>query len=86
MLTFATKIDVTVEDGITYDGVIHIVSNVLIPPKSVGGMFQEWDGNELDVEDLVERLAVDTEADNEEEAEGGEAEEAEEKPFWRDYL
>ena len=55
----------TVEDGIVYDGVIHVVSNVLIPPKSVGGMMEEWDGGELEVEDLKERLALPEEEDEE---------------------
>ena len=56
----------TTEDGICYDGVLHVVSNVLIPPKSVGGVMQEWDGGELEVEDLKERLAP-VEEDEEEE-------------------
>ncbi|KAL9126012.1 MAG: hypothetical protein Q9217_004863 [Psora testacea] len=47
---------VTIEDGIAADGVIHVVSNVLIPPKSLGGMTQQWDGEELEVEGLKERL------------------------------
>lgn len=47
---------VTIEDGIASDGVIHVVSNVLIPPKKVGGMMQQWEGEELTVDDLKERL------------------------------
>ena len=47
---------VTIEDGIASDGVIHAVSNVLIPPKSVGGMKQEWQGEEMSEEELMERL------------------------------
>ena len=47
---------VTIEDGIAADGVIHVVSNVLIPPKSLDGKAQHWEGEELDVEDLKERL------------------------------
>ena len=50
---FAT---VTIEDGVARDGVIHVVSNVLIPPKQLGGMEQQWQGEELSEEDLVERL------------------------------
>ncbi len=53
----STITDVTIEDGICYDGVLHVVSNVLIPPKSVGDEIQEWNGEELDVEDLKERLS-----------------------------
>lgn len=49
--------DVTIEDGICYDGVLHVVSNVLIPPKSVGDVVEEWNGEELEVEDLKERLS-----------------------------
>lgn len=47
---------VTIEDGIAKDGVIQVVSNVLIPPKQVGGMTVEWQGEELSEEDLMERL------------------------------
>ncbi|KAF2773694.1 FAS1 domain-containing protein [Teratosphaeria nubilosa] len=51
---------VTVSDGIAEDGVIHVVSNVIIPPKNVGGPdsdeAQHWEGEELSVEELVERL------------------------------
>ena len=47
---------VTIEDGIASDGVIHVVSNVLIPPKSIGGMKQEWHGEEMSEEEFKERL------------------------------
>ena len=47
---------VVIEDGIVADGVIHVVSNVLIPPKEIGGVEQQWEGEELEVEDLIERL------------------------------
>ena len=47
---------VTVEDGIASDGVIHVVSNVLVPPKSVDRAVQHWDGEEMTIEDLKERL------------------------------
>ena len=46
----------TTEDGIASDGVIHVIDNVLIPPKKVGGVMQQWQGEELDEEDLIERL------------------------------
>lgn len=46
----------TITDGIARDGVIHVVSNVLIPPQPVGGILQEWQGEELTVEELKERL------------------------------
>lgn len=46
---------VTVPDGVAKDGVIHVVSDVLIPPKKL-----EDDGlvesEELTVDDLIERL------------------------------
>ena len=47
---------VAIEDGIASDGVIHVVSNVLIPPKAVDRGVQHWDGEEMTVEDLKERL------------------------------
>lgn len=47
---------VSVQDGIARDGVIHVVSNVLIPPKTAKGEVEQWDGEELTVEDLKERL------------------------------
>ena len=47
---------VTIEDGIAKDGVIQVVSNVLVPPKQVQGMMVEWHGEELSEEDLMERL------------------------------
>lgn len=47
---------VTIEDGIASDGVIHVVSNVLIPPKAVDRAVQHWDGEEMTVEELKERL------------------------------
>ncbi|ATZ53713.1 hypothetical protein BCIN_09g05010 [Botrytis cinerea B05.10] len=45
---------VSVQDGIAKDGVIHVLSSVLIPPKTPGG--EMWAGEELEVEDLMERL------------------------------
>ena len=47
---------VAVQDGIAKDGVIHVVSNVLIPPKQIGGVEQEYEGEDLTVEELMERL------------------------------
>ena len=47
---------VTIKDGIAADGVIHVVSDVLIPPKNLGGAQQQWQGEELTEEDLKERL------------------------------
>lgn len=47
---------VTIEDGIAADGVIQVVSDVLIPPKRIDGMEQHYRGEELTVEDLQERL------------------------------
>lgn len=45
---------VAVQDGLASDGVIHVVSNVLIPPKTPGGTASQ--DEELTVEDLKERL------------------------------
>ncbi len=47
---------VTIEDGIAADGVIQVVSNVLIPPKAIDRGLQLWNGEELSVKDLKERL------------------------------
>ena len=47
---------VAVLDGIAKDGVIHVVGNVLIPPKTVGQVVQPWEGENLSEEDLIERL------------------------------
>lgn len=47
---------VTVENGIAKDGVIQVVSNVLIPPKQINGMEEMWHGQELTEEELIERL------------------------------
>lgn len=46
----------TIEDGIAADGVIQVVSDVLIPPKRIDRMEQHYRGEELTVEDLQERL------------------------------
>lgn len=49
---------VTVHDGVASDGVIQVVSDVLIPPKNAASGEQVfWQGEELDVEDFKERLA-----------------------------
>lgn len=53
---------VAIQDIVADDGVIQIVRNVLIPPKKLGGGQEqgqdevEWDGGEITVEDLKERL------------------------------
>ncbi|RMZ74375.1 fasciclin domain family [Pyrenophora seminiperda CCB06] len=47
---------VTVHDGVASDGVIQVVSDVLIPPKNAAGAQVFWKGEELEVEDLKERL------------------------------
>jgi uncharacterized surface protein with fasciclin (FAS1) repeats len=47
---------VTIHDGVASDGVIQVVSDVLIPPKNPGGEQIFWKGEELEVEDLKERL------------------------------
>ncbi|KAI9817561.1 MAG: hypothetical protein M1827_001173 [Pycnora praestabilis] len=49
--------NVETQNGIAKDGVIHVVSSVLIPPKKLGGMGVHWQGEDLTVEDLKERLA-----------------------------
>ncbi|KAL2069315.1 hypothetical protein VTL71DRAFT_15653 [Oculimacula yallundae] len=46
---------VDVQDGVAKDGVVHVVSSVLIPPKNPGETAQVQEG-ELEVEELMERL------------------------------
>ncbi|KZF20894.1 FAS1 domain-containing protein [Xylona heveae TC161] len=49
--------NVAVQNGIARDGVIHVVSSVIIPPKKLsGGKVAEWQGEELTEDDLKERL------------------------------
>lgn len=49
---------VTVHDGVASDGVIQVVSDVLVPPRNAANGEQIfWQGEELDVEDFKERLA-----------------------------
>jgi uncharacterized surface protein with fasciclin (FAS1) repeats len=48
---------VTIHDGVASDGVIQVVSDVLIPPKNAASGEQAfWKGEEMTVEDLKERL------------------------------
>ena len=48
---------VSAPDGIVKDGVIHVINNIIIPPKRLGGgELKVYDGEELTVEDLKERL------------------------------
>jgi len=47
---------VTIHDGVASDGVIQVVSNVLIPPKTHQGEHVYWEGEEMSVDDLKERL------------------------------
>jgi hypothetical protein len=47
---------VAIADGVAKDGVIHVLSSVLIPPKKIGGVLVQYNGEELTEEDLIERL------------------------------
>ncbi|EMC94522.1 hypothetical protein BAUCODRAFT_35741 [Baudoinia panamericana UAMH 10762] len=51
---------VVVQDGIAEDGVIQVVSDVLVPPKKLGGAASEkveyWSGEDMSVEEFKERL------------------------------
>lgn len=51
---------VAVQDGIAKDGVVHVVSSLLIPPKTPGAAAVE--GEELSVEEFMERFDVGGEA------------------------
>ena len=48
--------EVAISDGIAMDGVIHVPSNVLIPPKKVDSKMENYMGEDLTEEDLMERL------------------------------
>lgn len=49
---------VTVPNGVAKDGVIHVVSNVLIPPKTKSGSAEPsfWKGEDMSVEEFKDRL------------------------------
>jgi uncharacterized surface protein with fasciclin (FAS1) repeats len=47
---------VTVHDGVAKDGVIQVVSDVLIPPKSSEGEAAFWTGEHMSVAEFKERL------------------------------
>jgi len=47
---------VTIHDGVASDGVIQVVSSVLIPPKKSGAELVQWQGEELTVDDFKERF------------------------------
>lgn len=44
---------VTVQDGVARDGVVHVVSSVLVPPKTPGMAGEE---GEMGIEEFKERL------------------------------
>ncbi|TVY71240.1 Aurofusarin biosynthesis cluster protein S [Lachnellula suecica] len=45
---------VSVQDGIAKDGVLHVLSSILIPPKTPGGA--HYDGEDMSVEEFMERF------------------------------
>jgi len=47
---------VAVQDVVAEDGVIHVLTNVIVPPKKLGGDEAYWNGGEISVEELKERL------------------------------
>ncbi|ORY00377.1 FAS1 domain-containing protein [Clohesyomyces aquaticus] len=53
---------VTVHDGVASDGVIQVVSDVLIPPKNAASGEEVWTGEEMSVEEFKARF--DVEEDN----------------------
>lgn len=57
-MTVNGYVRIAVKDGIAKDGVIHVPSDVLIPPKRRPGsdMVDVWTGGEISVEELKERL------------------------------
>jgi len=50
---FAT---VSVQDVVADDGVIQVMSDVIVPPKKLNGEAEFWQGGEMSVEELKERL------------------------------
>ena len=55
---------VTIHDGVASDGVIQVVSNVLLPPKNANGEQEFWQGEDLSVDELKERLQPLVEEEN----------------------
>ncbi len=47
---------VSVQDVVTEDGVIQVMSDVLVPPKKLGGEAHYWQGEEMSIDELKERL------------------------------
>lgn len=47
---------VDISDGVASNGVIHVVSDVLIPPKQLNGASEEQDDQEMTLEEFKERL------------------------------
>jgi uncharacterized surface protein with fasciclin (FAS1) repeats len=47
---------VAVQDVVAEDAVIHVLTNVIVPPKKLGGEEVYWKGGEMSVEELKERL------------------------------
>ncbi|KAF1851779.1 FAS1 domain-containing protein [Cucurbitaria berberidis CBS 394.84] len=47
---------VSSNDGVASDGVIQVVSDVLIPPRNTNGEQAFWQGEELSVDEIKERL------------------------------
>lgn len=47
---------VSVQDVVAEDGVIQVMGDVLVPPKKLGGQTEYYQGGEISVEDLKERL------------------------------
>jgi uncharacterized surface protein with fasciclin (FAS1) repeats len=55
---------VTIHDGVASDGVIQVVSDVLIPPKNAGADAAYWQGEEMSVEEFKQRLEPFTDEGN----------------------
>ena len=49
---------VAVQNVVAEDGVIHVMTSVIIPPKKLADLeeLEYWDGEEITVEELTERL------------------------------
>lgn len=47
---------VDISDGVASNGVIHVISDVLIPPKELNGAQEEQGDEEMTLEEFKERL------------------------------
>ena len=59
---------VVYQDAVARDGVLQIVNNVILPPKKIGDKEVHYQGGEITIEDIKERLEPYVVDDGEEDA------------------